>query len=260
MLYFKPYGIDDTQKPNLLILHGLFGSSTNWHSMAGKLAAHFNVYNIDIRNHGRSAWHPTHTYPELAADIVNFISEHAIENPSLLGHSMGGKVAMQLTLSNPELIQKLVVADIAPVSYPPRDHGELIEAMSALDLTTISSRKEADIALKNRIPEASVRHFLLQNLTPSEQANKWKWRLNLPILLASLPDIMAFPDYATACPVPTLFIYGKRSDYLTQDNQAIASKVFSHSKFHGVDNAGHWLHAEQPDEFLQTCTQFLTQN
>ena len=250
-LAFEEYG--EASAPALIILHGFFASSRNWRKIARKLAEHFHVYVIDMRNHGDSEHSLTMDYPSMAADIELFLDTRQLTSAHLLGHSMGGKVAMWLALSNPECINKLIVADIAPVSYR-HSFDNLIQALKQLPLEQLTNRKQADSLLSGPIPESSFRQFLLQNLILKQ--GKYQWRIDLDIFANTADNIIAFPDTGTlsAYPDKVLFLAGETSNYIVKES---VSNLFPNAEIKKIAKAGHWLHAEQPDAFCAAVNTFL---
>ncbi len=240
-------------QPAVVIVHGLFGSARNWGVIAKRLSAGRPVITLDLRNHGESPHLPGHSYLDLANDLANEIVE--IGAPvDVIGHSMGGKTAMVLALQNPALVNRLVVADIAPIGYR-HTQMPLVRAMQALDLTKIASRKEADVALAAAIPEPGIRAFLIQSLELRAQDRRWK--LNLDALADQMPLILGFPKITGAFANPTLFLSGGASDYIPSDSHAKIKSLFPISEFQTIPKAGHWLHAEAPAEFLTAVRAFL---
>ncbi len=238
------------KRPPVVILHGLFGSNRNWHPIARSLSDEFVVYSLDMRNHGKSPHSTVMDYPHMAADVLDFI-EHEIKSHdpvSIIAHSMGGKAAMWLALSHPEIVRRLVIVDIAPVTYN-HDFSEVLKAFQSVPLDLISSRKEADRYLSEIISESSLRQFLLQNL--QFKAKKYQWRLNLDVIGQSISTITGFPDTQNIKPFMerVLFIGGGLSDYLSKENQRLTRKLFPKASFSMIKSAGHWLHAEQPELF-----------
>ncbi|HEY4471629.1 MAG TPA: alpha/beta fold hydrolase [Stellaceae bacterium] len=243
--------------PPLAILHGLFGSGRNWASIAQRLAAHYRVIALDLRNHGASPWAETMDYGEMAEDVRASLSARGYERYALLGHSMGGKVAMVAALQHPERVEQLIIADIAPVSYPMR-HLREVEAMRRLDLTGIQRRSQADVALASAIPDAAERAFLLQNLIFDNGGARW--RLNLEAIEQEMPRLVDFPAISGGRTYdgPTLFIAGGRSDYVQPAYEPAIRRFFPKAEVARIDKAGHWLHAEQPAEFLAIIERFLS--
>lgn len=243
--------------PALIILHGLFGSARNWQGIARQLADRFSVYALDLRNHGGSAHADTMDYPLMAADVLNFMQQQNLSDVILLGHSMGGKVAMQLALSCPDKIRQLVVVDIAPVHYQ-HNFDEVLAGLYHVPLDGVDSRKQADQYLAEKISTVSLRQFLLQNLVSNTEGG-YQWRVNLASIEESMPAIMDFPSHDAGRFIkPTLFINGGASSYLSKRHRAVASQVFPQALFETVANAGHWPHVESPIEFMEYLNKFLT--
>jgi esterase len=242
--------------PPLAILHGLFGSGRNWASIAQRLAAHRRVIAFDLRNHGASAWAGGMQYGEMAEDLLAALDERGCRRSALLGHSMGGKVAMMAALRDPDMVERLVVVDIAPVPYPPRHLAE-VRAMRALDLTGIKRRAEADRILAATIPDAAERGFLLQNLVFED--GRARWRLNLEAIEREMPVLAGFPAVADNAVYrsPVLFVGGANSDYLPPEQEPAIRRLFPNARIERIENAGHWVHAEQPAAFLHTVEPFL---
>jgi len=253
------------KKPPILIIPGLFGSNVNWRSFANKLSDGNVVIAIDQRNHGRSPHRDSNTYFDLVDDLFSFLRTHNIEKIIACGHSMGGKTAMLFCLLHPARVERLVVLDIAPVAYQ-HSHAPFLEALLDIDLQTLKSRKEADRALQGIIPETSTRLFLLQSLTGSP--GDYKWRLNLPVLHQFMPMIVSFPDEAlvrqkTEMPdnvpskIPVLFVRGSESNYVLPEHSASIAKLFENVDIKTLQEAGHWLHVDQPMALLNTLQIFL---
>lgn len=229
----------------LLIAHGLFGSARNWNVIAKRLSATRPVVVVDMRNHGASPWFDTHSYPELAEDLAA-----VMDGPmDVLGHSMGGKAAMLLALAHPERVNRLVVADIAPVAYTHSQMGPL-DAMRGVDLAKVSSRADA-IAQLDGMPPALIQ-FLLQSLDTKNR----RWKLNLDVLAAEMDKIVGFPDVTGQFDGPTLFLSGANSDYVQHAHRDRIKSLFPAAKFAKLSGAGHWLHAEKPRKFEATISAF----
>jgi esterase len=237
----------------LVIAHGLFGSGRNWGVIARRLADTRDVITVDMRNHGTSPRAPVHGYPEMAADLAGVIASVG-GRADVLGHSMGGKAAMQLALTQGDLIRRLVVADIAPVPYT-HDQTRHIDAMRALDLTGLSTRAEADRRLSALIDDAGLRAFFLQSL--DLKTHPPHWRLNLDVLEAEMPKIVGWPGTTGRFPRPALFLTGADSPYVQPDHRAVIKDLFPAARFAKIPGAGHWLHAEKPREFEDTVRVFL---
>jgi len=231
----------------LLIAHGLFGSARNWGVIAKRLSETRPVIAVDMRNHGNSHWNDTHSYADLAADLAAVIDTPC----DVLGHSMGGKAAMVLALQNPEMVRRLIVADIAPVAYTHTQIGP-IEAMRQVDLTGIASRADAKAQLGELDP--GVPDFLLQSLDMKDR----KWRLNLDVLAAEMDKIIGFPVVSGLFDGPTLFLSGGTSDYVRPEHRPMIKSFFPNAKFAKIPGAGHWLHAEKPREFEAALSAFLS--
>jgi esterase len=252
-LHLRRYG-DPGQTP-VLLLHGLFGSSANWHSIARRLAQRRPVLVPDLRNHGDSPHDPVMTYAAMGDDLGALLEREAIERAVVVGHSMGGKAAMWLTLHHPERIEAVGVVDIAPLTYP-SGFETLIDALLALPLQTLTSRGDADRQLAVAIPNAAIRGYVLQNLRRDGQ--QWRWRPNLPVIAAALPAIRAFPDaHDQQFTGPALFLYGTRSDYVGARALAAIRERFPLARLRAVANAGHWVYADQPDAFIGALEGFL---
>ncbi|WGF89195.1 alpha/beta fold hydrolase [Marinivivus vitaminiproducens] len=241
----------------VLFLHGLFGAGRNFEGVARKLAGHAQVWTLDLRNHGQSAWSDEMTYTAMAADLAAFIEAQGLHRPAVIGHSMGGKAAMALALTQPDRVGRLLVADIAPVTYG-RDLAEYAFAMRDLDLEGIARRSEADAVLKPSIPDATVRAFLLQNLVPSPEGGL-AWRLNLDAIAGSIDDIVGFPAELETRTYdgPALFLHGGASDYVRPEHEPAIRRLFPNAVLDAMPEAHHWLHADQPDLFRAKVTDFL---
>ncbi|PKM11015.1 MAG: alpha/beta hydrolase [Gammaproteobacteria bacterium HGW-Gammaproteobacteria-3] len=249
-LVFEEFGQAD--KPPLVILHGFLASARNWRRIAGQLASEFHVYAPDLRNHGASPHDPVLDYPAMACDLLAFLDARKIASTALLGHSMGGKVSMWFALHYPERVARLVVADIAPITYT-QGFDTIIGALKNLPLTQISSRQHADDLLAQTLPEQSFRQFLLQNMILTD--GRYRWRIDLDIIGRAAHAITGFPDTETLLPFSdnALFIAGANSDYL--DERAIRP-LFPKASVITIADAGHWLHVEQPAEFIQSVAAF----
>ena len=253
-LFYQEYGEGG---PPLIILHGLLGASGNWHTLSRSVfSEHFHVYSLDARNHGRSPHDDVFDYPSMAADVIEFLDAKSINEASILGHSMGGKTAMWAALAHPERVTRLVVADIAPRSYPPH-HLPILDALRSIDLTMHSSRTGIDRALAADIPEAGVRQFLLKNLA-SDGAGGYSWKMNLPAIYAGYANVNTEIPHSRGFPKPTLFIRGGRSKYIEATDRPDIKRLFPASRIEELPNAGHWVHAEAPKPFADLVVEFLT--
>jgi pimeloyl-ACP methyl ester carboxylesterase len=238
----------------LLIIPGLFGSTSNWRGIARKFAETEPVIVIDQRNHGRSPRADKQTYADMVDDLVSFCDQHELSKINLCGHSMGGKVAMLFTLRCPDIVNKLIVLDIAPIRYT-HNHAAYIRALMAVDLANLKSRNEADKLLREQIPDIGTRMFLLQSLVGSP--GSYHWRLNLPVLLEFMDEISDFPECQESASVTSLFLAGQRADYLRPRHHSKILEMFPNSRFEDIEGAGHWLHAEKPAEVLNAVNNFL---
>ena len=234
----------DPTNPTLLIAHGRFGSARNWGVIGKRLSDQFYVLCPDMRNHGASPWFNTQSYDDMADDLAELLDGPAF----IVGHSMGGKAAMVLALKHPELVQRLLVADIAPVTYS-HTQSQHIDAMRAIDLGMVERRSDAGETL-----DPEVRNFLLQSL---DVAGK-KWKLNLDVLDAEMPKIIGFPEVSGSFCDPTLFLSGSDSDYVQRDHRDDIKALFPAARFAKIPGAGHWLHAQKPREFEAALRAFLT--
>jgi len=240
-----------TDKPPLLIAHGLYGSARNWGVIAKRLSDERLVIAVDMRNHGHSPWADTHSYPEMAEDLAQVIAEHGGQM-DVVGHSMGGKAAMMLALNHPEAVNRMLVADIAPVAY---SHSQIqfIKAMRSIDVDTLQRRSEAEEQLAKAGVEPALQSFFTQSL---DIPNK-RWRLNLDALADQMPNIMSFPQTDAAWSGPALFLSGAASDYVIPKYRPKVLSHFPQARFAKIPGAGHWLHAEKPREFEATARIFL---
>lgn len=239
----------------LLILHGYFGMSDNWKTLGNKFAEHFEVHLIDQRNHGRSFHTDEFNYELLAEDLLNYISYYQLKNVFLLGHSMGGKTVMQFAVNNKELVEKLIVADISPKSYPPH-HNAILAALNSIDFTKQNTRSLVDKKLAELIPIAGVRQFLLKNVYWKEKG-QLAYRFNLQSLTDNNPEVGKALPAGASFDKPTLFLRGSKSDYITDNEIGIIETHFSNAKIMTIANAGHWLHAENPKDFYENVIDFL---
>lgn len=239
----------------LVILHGLYGNQGNWSPQARQLAQDFDVYAFDARNHGQSPWADTMTLAEMAADVADTMQSLGLSSAHLLGHSMGGKTAMLLALTQPALVRSLAVVDIAPIAY---EHavGTEINALSGLALAGLESRSDADSQLADNVPQKFVRDFLLTNLQRAEDGS-WKWRINVPVLSKSFREVTGWPSNAGIYDGPTLFIKGERSSYILPEYQAATLQQFPRAQLKVINGAGHWVHSEKPDAVLRLIRNFL---
>lgn len=250
-LNFKTFG----QGPPLVILHGLFGTLDNWQTLGKRWAEDFTVYLVDQRNHGRSPHLDGMSYPLLAQDLMKFLDEEWIHECYLLGHSMGGKTAMQFALDYPDRVDKLVVVDMAPKVYP-AGHDEIFDALRSLDLDKLESRSAAAEQLSKRIPQPAVVQFLLKNLSRVPGAG-FQWKMNLAVLYRDYANILADLSSKESFEHPALFVRGGQSRYVADSDLPAIRARFPAAKLMTVPEAGHWVHAQAPDELYEIVRTFL---
>ena len=252
-LFYNQYG---ESGPPFILLHGLLGGHGNWHTLSRTAFREVaRVYAVDQRNHGRSPHADEMDYPTLAADLRQFIDRHDLAPSALLGHSMGGKTAMQAALSYPDRVDRLIVVDMAPKGYPPH-HTDLLEALARLDPTAYDSRDAIDEALAEDVPSWPIRQFLLKNL--EYDGETYTWRMNLDAIRAHYDDITAPLPTGATFEGPTLFVRGSASDYVADDDLDGIHERFPNAELVTIDGAGHWVHADAPDALAEVVTDFLT--
>lgn len=245
------YTLTGDTGPLIFIVHGLYGSGRNWGVIAKRLSDTFRVVTPDLRNHGQSAHHSSHTYADLAEDLAELIT-HLGAPVQLCGHSMGGKTAMVLALTRPELIDRLIIADISPVTYT---HSQLhhIEAMRAVDLDKVARRSDAAAQLQAQGTAPELQSFFTQSLDVPNR----RWLLNLDALAENMAHILGFPDVAGTFAGPTLFLSGANSDYVSPDHRPRIKTLFPKARFAKIPGTGHWLHAEKPRAFEASLRAFF---
>lgn len=251
-LNFKKYG---EGKDSLVILHGLFGSLDNWQSLAKKFGAYFTVYILDQRNHGKSPHFDEHNYVAMASDLKEFLDQEGIEETFLLGHSMGGKTVMQFAIQEPQYIKKMIVADIAPKYYAPHHHKE-IKALSSVDFNIQKDRKAVQEKLEETLDNSGVVQFFMKALTWVEK-EKLGWKFNLKVLVEQNDNIGEALEGFAYFTNPTLFVRGENSNYITEDDIDTIEEIFPMAQYRTINNAGHWLHAENPQQFFDEVLNFL---
>ena len=246
------------QNNTLFIFHGLYGRGKNWQSFAKKISQNEEivVFTADLRNHGGNIFKANMSYNLMMEDIFHLFNYLDIEKTNLLGHSMGGKLAMLITLLKPHYVNKLIIADIAPINYP-NDNQDIINALFNLDLNLIRNRNHADELLSNEIESKFLRSFLLQNIKLDDR--KYKWTTNLTAIKKAMNDLRSFPkiDKDKNVDTKSLCIYGQESDYVKENHFQIFKILFPNVLFHEIQNAGHFLHIENPDEFYEVSKNFL---
>jgi esterase len=252
-LFFREAG----QGAPLIILHGLFGSSDNWYSLSKIFATKYRVFTIDQRNHGQSPHSNEHDYKLLTEDLEEFVNEHQLDKPIILGHSMGGKVAMNFAIKDPSRTGKLIVVDIMPKSYP-LHHDHILGGMKSLDLTNLHSRSEADEILSRKIPNVDERQFIMKNLARSQGSEHkgFEWKINLASLDANIGAMGEALQYEGQYTGPTLFVRGGKSGYYKTGDEKEVARYFPNAKWVVIDT-GHWVQAEKPQEFSEIVLSWL---
>jgi len=267
-LFYRKYG---ESGPPLIIVHGLYGASDNWISVAKELAENYEVFVIDQRNHGESPQAEVHTYETMRDDLLEFMDRHKIKEGILMGHSMGGKTVMAFAMVYPERVSSLIVIDIAPIAYNDlavdshivANHAKMIDAMFELKLDRFASREEVSQALSVKIGSERIRMFLLKNLG-RDKGKKFYWKINLPVLKKYLPQIMdglaieKFLSTGGISGFPVIFIRGEKSDYIQPKDHDTIKKVFPGAEIVSIPDSGHWVHAEQADLLIKTVRYFLS--
>ncbi|MFW6020391.1 MAG: alpha/beta fold hydrolase [Bacteroidales bacterium] len=252
-LFYHTYGGGQP----LIILHGLFGLSDNWVTIAKRIAANYKVYIPDQRNHGQSPHDNTFNYYALADDLMEFMEQHNIQKPVLMGHSMGGKVAMNFALDYPENVDKLIVVDMSVRQYKARPiHYHLIEAMESVDFNKARSRKDVEEQLAQSIPQKPLRLFIMKNLK-RYSGNLFGWKLNLPVLKENLDTIVEGLSGNQQFDKPSLFVGGGKSDYIQKEDYELIPKIFPQATIKMIPEATHWLHADSPEQFCNIVSEFL---
>lgn len=254
----------------IVIVHGLYGSSDNWLTVGKKLSTHNKVYMIDQRNHGQSPNSDEHSYENLKNDLSAFFDQQKIEKAILMGHSMGGKAAMCFAADYPERIEKLIVVDIAPKDYFLLNdesqyflHKNILQAMLEIDFSKIVSRKEVENFLLERIDSLQIVQFLLKNVHRKKETQQFEWRLNVKVLYDNLDETISgvnekwFEDRLPIFNYPVLFIKGEKSKYILPEDEKIIHRIYPEAIIRHIPNAGHWLHAEQPELFMKTILKFI---
>lgn len=252
-LNFKSYGQGSDV---LIILHGLFGTLDNWATLSKRFSENYTVYAIDQRNHGKSGHADAFTYELLAQDLLEFMDEHDVYTASLLGHSMGGKTVMEFAHLFPERVERLIIADIAPRRYDPK-HSTIIEALTSMDMSLVDNRATADKLLSAKIEQPGVRQFLLKNI--QRQESGYTWKMNLSSLVKNYHDIIGPVSLGDAFDRPVLVVSGGASDYVQQEDREHFEAHYENVTFHEIANAGHWIHAENPQEFFEVVSDFMGQ-
>lgn len=253
-LFFREYKSANPNAPSMIILHGLFGSCDNWLTQAKLFSPHYHVYTIDQRNHGLSPHSDDFDYTFMVKDLLEFMDDHQIQNPIIIGHSMGGKTAMNFALAHPDKISTLIVVDIAPRAYD-LEHYSIVDGLNAITINTLTSRNEADEQLARFVPEADVRQFLLKNLQRKAEGG-FSWKINLKIISEKLGNVGVDLHYKTSFNKPTLFVKGNRSNYIKDEDTSLILTYFPLAKLEGMET-GHWVQAEKPQEFVDLVHSYL---
>ncbi|MDR6982774.1 esterase [Rheinheimera pacifica] len=254
LLYTHISGQQDSSKEPVVLIHGLFGSYENLGVIERSLSEQYQVINVDVRNHGRSGHSSDMNYQLMAEDLAQTLDSLNIQKAAILGHSMGGKLAMAYAVTYPGRVSKLILADIAPVGYPPR-HNSIFAGLNSVDLTQIENRADADKQLAQHIKESGVRQFLLKSLVKEE--DKFQWRFNLSALYDNYAELVDNPIDSGSYSGPVLFIKGGDSDYILPEHKATITKVFPAAQAKIIQGTGHWLHAEKPAAFTKLVKDFL---
>jgi pimeloyl-ACP methyl ester carboxylesterase len=239
----------------LIILHGLFGMSDNWLTIGKQLSISYHCYILDMRNHGRSPKSADLNYDDMVEDVYEFLTDFGLRTVSFIGHSMGGMVAMKFALEYPHRIDKLVIVDIAPKSYPAL-HQNILNGLKAIPIDTINSRQEADRVLEEYVPSGKTRQFLLKNLY-RQRDNSYSWRANLDAIYNHISDIGRGISTNQVFEKPTLFIRGEKSDYILEEDKTPIMSMFPKATIIDIKDASHWVHAEKPEEFLEAVEAYL---
>lgn len=250
-LFYREFGKGEP----LIILHGLFGSSDNWQTLAKKFAEEYKVYTVDLRNHGRSFHHEEFNYDVMMHDVEEFINDIGLERVSLMGHSMGGKLSMNYTLNHPEKVDNLIVVDIAPRKYQVL-HDGIIKALISLNLKEFTKREEVDDALSDMLQNFSVRQFLLKNLVRNPEGG-FNWKINLNVIDRNIQNLVVEISSEDPYRGKTLFIAGDKSDYIRPVDEEQILELFPLAKIKYLPDTGHWVHAQAPELLFTTVIEFL---
>ena len=243
---------------DMIIIHGLFGMSDNWNTLGKKFREDFKVHLLDLRNHGKSPHSDNFNYDVMCADLLEYMMEHNIQRPIIIGHSLGGKVAMKFAFTYPGRIEKLIVVDISPRRYNTDFVQNILQKLYKLPLDNFKKRGEIDVFLSSFYQDKGMRSFLLKNLYRKKN-NEFAWRFNIEVLLDKVSNIQEAGFVQGVCDIPTYFIKGGKSNYITNEDKLIIDKYFSDSSILIIDDAGHWLHADQPEEFYKKVIEIIKQ-
>ena len=255
-LHYRTLGEAAPDRPPIIILHGIFGTSDNWQTFGKALSEQYQIFLVDQRNHGQSPHSEQFDYPAMADDLQEFVATHDLVQPVVLGHSMGGKTAMFFATQYPDRLSKLIIVDIAPRAYPVH-HQAVLDAFAAVDIEHLESRQQAQEAMKPHVAEPGVQQFLLKNLKRTDDG--FAWKLNLSTIRDNIENVgVAVPDDNTF-DRPTLFVRGAKSNYIQDEDQDLIKRIFPKAQLKTVTNAGHWVHAEQPEALLKIVAEFLSE-
>jgi pimeloyl-ACP methyl ester carboxylesterase len=251
-LFYRKFGAGQP----LIILHGLFGQSDNWNSLAKQFGeAGFETYIVDMRNHGLSPHSDEWNYKEMSEDVLELINDNQLKNVLLLGHSMGGKAAMQFALDNEALLDKLIIVDIAPKYYP-LHHQSVLEALHAVDFSVVKTRREAEDIMNKYITDFGTKQFLLKNIYWKEDG-ELAWRFNLKVISENIENVGEATPVDKNCNTSTLFIRGEKSNYILNEDMNLIQEIFPRSMLETINGVGHWVHAEKPKEFFDCVINFI---
>lgn len=256
-LHYQYFPGNDPNIP-LIVLHGLFGSTNNWRTLCKRYANRRDVYALDLRNHGQSPHHPRMRFEDMAGDVLAFLDRRQLAKCDLLGHSMGGKVAMQFALEKPERLERLIVADIAPKHYPPR-HNDVFAAIEIIEQHRITNRNQADKLIEDVLPDQATRLFLLTNLERNDHG-EYRWRIDVQAIrdnYEAVSDAPAAVKTGTPFAKPSLFVRGGKSFYIQPEDSERIAALFPNAVIEEIPDAGHWVHAEQPEAFFRLTQRFL---
>jgi pimeloyl-ACP methyl ester carboxylesterase len=255
-LFYRHYG----EGQPVIILHGILGISDNWVTIGRRLAEKFEVFIPDQRNHGQSPHSDTFSYYALVDDLFEFIEDHQLAKPILIGHSMGGKVAMNYTLEHPQRIDKLVVVDISLRNYPARrQHLNILDAMLSVDFDQVSTREEVEKIIYGKIKSPSIAAFIMKNLYRIGKA-RLGWRMNIASIYPNIENVFVGVELPYTSDVPALFIKGGASDYILDEDYPLILQKFPNATFKTIENASHWVHADAPDELCKILSEFLSKD
>ena len=249
-LNFKVFG----EGQPLIILHGLFGSLDNWITLARKFSEKYKVYIVDQRNHGLSFHSDDFNYDAMSNDLFQLMKIERLDKASLIGHSMGGKTAMNFAVTHPEKVEKLIIADIGPKYYPVH-HTEIIKALYSIRVEALTSRKEADELMSKRINDFGIRQFLLKNLQRDDGG--FRWKMNLDVIAKNIEEVGKALNQNASYEKQTLFLRGGKSDYILDSDLNLINSIFPKARLETLEETGHWLHAEKPKEFYDLVISFL---